>query len=166
MAVVSDGLASTRRWLSASLDVETAAEEAFSLLCAIEKWPVWLSFLRSARLNEPRANVGLGSEVVVRSSLPGEEEQLYEIDAFVPNYRLSLVGAYSVRRRLDFRIERKTTRSRVHVRLAYPAYHGKFGELLDAWRHHRKLSAALNDALVHFKGLVEYRRNDAVLADL
>lgn len=166
MAVVSDLAAPTGRWLSASLDVETAAEEAFALLCAVEKWPVWLSFLRSARLNESRGKVELGSEVVVRSSLPGEEEQLYEIDAFVPNYRLSLVGAYSLRRRLEFRIERKTTRSRVHVRLSYPAYHGKLGELLDAWRHRRRLSAALNDALVHFKGLVEYRRNDPVLADL
>lgn len=166
MAVVSDRTASDGRWLSASLDVEAAAEEAFSLLCAVEKWPVWLSFLRSARLNEAREEIAVGSEVVVRSSLPGEEEQLYEIDAFVPNYRLSLVGAYSVRRRLDFRIEQKTTRSRVHVRLAYPAYHGKVGELLDTWRHRRKLSAALNDALVHFKGLAEYRRNDPVLADL
>ncbi len=166
MAVVSDLAAPTGRWLSASLDVETAAEEAFALLCAVEKWPVWLSFLRSARLNESRGKVELGSEVVVRTSLPGEEEQLYEIDAFVPNYRLSLVGAYSLRRRLEFRIERKTTRSRVHVRLSYPAYHGKLGELLDAWRHRRRLSAALNDALVHFKGLVEYRRNDPVLADL
>ena len=163
---VSDPSAGNERWLSASLDVETAAEDAFSLLCAIEKWPVWLSFLRSARLAGSRERVGVGSEVVVRSSLPGEEEQLYEIDAFVPNYRLSLVGAYSLRRRLEFRIERKTTRARVHVRLAYPAYHGKVGEFLDAWRHRRRLSAALNDALVHFKGLVEYRRNDPVLADL
>lgn len=166
MAVVSDRTALDGRWLSASLDVETAAEDAFTLLCAIEKWPVWLSFLRSARLNGARDDVKLGSEVVVRSSLPGEEEELYEVDAFVPNYRLSLVGAYSVRRRLDFRIERKTTRSRVHVRLAYPSYHGKVGQLFDAWRRRRKLSAALNDALVHFKGLVEYRRNDPALADL
>ena len=140
MAIASE-LTSPGRWLSASLDVDTTAEEAFELLCAVEKWPVWLSFLRSARL----AGAPLG---------------------VTPNYRLSLVGAYSVRRRLDFRIERKTSRSRVHVRLAYPAYHGRLGELLDAWRHRRRLAAALNDALIHFKGLVEYRRHDPVLADL
>ena len=163
MAIASE-LTSPGRWLSASLDVHTTAEEAFELLCAVEKWPVWLSFLRSARL--AGAPLGVGSEVVVRSSLPGVEEQVYEVDGLTPNYRLSLVGAYSVRRRLDFRIERKTSRSRVHVRLAYPAYHGRLGELLDAWRHRRRLAAALNDALIHFKGLVEYRRHDPVLADL
>jgi uncharacterized membrane protein len=167
MAVVSDLTAqSGRRWLSASLDVDSSAEEAFELLCAVEKWPVWLSFLRSARLAAAATPVGLGCEVVVRSSIPGEEEQVYEVDAFVSNYHLSLVGAYSVRRRLDFRIERRTSRSRVHVRLSYPAYHGRLGSMMDGWRHDRKLSAALEEALIHFKGLVEFRRHDPILADL
>lgn len=155
-----------RRSLSASLEVESSAEDAFALLCAVEKWPVWLSFLRSARQTAGTGPLGLGSEVAIRSSLPGDAEELYEVDAFIANYHLSLVGAYSVRRRLDFRIERKTTRSRVHVRLMYPAYHGRLGALLDGWRRGRRLAAALDDALVHFKGLVEYRRDDPVLADL
>ena len=167
MATVMDPHAlEGRRWLSASLDVDSAAEEAFALFCAVEKWPVWLSFLRSARLTPGGSSVGLGSDVIVRSSLPGDEEQLYEVDAFVHNYHLSLVGAYSMRRRLDFRIERRTSRPRVHVRLSYPAYHGRLGAMMDSWRHRRKLAAALDDALVHFKGLVEYRRDDPVLADL
>jgi uncharacterized membrane protein len=151
---------------AASLDVETPAEEAFALLCAVEKWPVWLSFLRSARLAEPSARLAIGSEVILRSSLPGDEEQLYEVDAFIENYHLSLVGAYSIRRRLDFRVERKTTRSKIHVRLAYPAYYGRMGVWLDRLRRGRKLATALEDALVHFKGLVEYRRDDPILADL
>ena len=69
----------------------------------------------------------LGSEVVIRSWLPGEEEELYEVDGLIANYRLSLVGAYSLRRRIDFRVERRTSCSRLHVRLAYPAYHGRLG---------------------------------------
>ena len=153
------------RSFSANVDVESPAEEAFALLCAVEKWPVWLSFLRSSRLLDPSGSVGLGSEIVVRSCLPGDEEQLYEVDAFIANYHLSLVGAYSVRRRLDFRIERKTSRSKVHVRLSYPAYHGRIGMLLDQWRHGRRFSNALDDALVHFKGLVEYRRDEPALAE-
>ncbi|HZY99567.1 MAG TPA: hypothetical protein VFE36_08335 [Candidatus Baltobacteraceae bacterium] len=154
------------RSFSASVDVETSAEDAFALLCAVEKWPVWLSFLRSSRLGSPTTSIALGSEVIVRSSLPGEEEQIYEVDAFVTNFHLSLVGAYSVRRRLDFRIERKTTRSKVHVRLSYPAYHGRIGALVDHWRHGRRFTTALDDALVHFKGLVEYRRDEPALADV
>jgi len=167
MAVASDPYTNSgRRPLYASLEVDSSAEEAFALLCAVEKWPVWLSFLRSARLVHPKLPIGVGSEVVVRSSVAGEEEQLYEVDAFMTNYHLSLVGAYSVRRRLDFRIERRTSCSRVHVRLAYPAYHGRFGAFVDDWRRGRKLAAALEDALVHFKGLVEYRTDGPVLADL
>ena len=167
MAIVGDPYANSgRRPLYASLEVESSAEEAFELLCAVEKWPVWLSFLRSARLVKPNERIGVGSEVIVRSSIAGEEEQLYEIDAYMTNYHLSLVGAYSVRRRLDFRIERRTSCSRVHVRMAYPAYHGRFGALVDDWRRGRKLVAALEEALVHFKGLVEYRRDEPALADL
>lgn len=167
MAIASDPQnVSGRRALYASLDVESSAEDAFALLCAVEKWPVWLSFLRSAQLAKPNQTIGIGSEVIVRSSVPGEEEQLYEVDAFMANYHLSLVGAFSVRRRLDFRIERRTSCSRVHVRLAYPAYHGRVGAMVDGWRRGRRLATALEEALVHFKGLVEYRRDEPALADL
>ena len=38
--------------------------------------------------------------------------------------------------------------------------------MMDGWRHDRKLSAALEEALIHFKGLVEFRRHDPILADL
>jgi hypothetical protein len=150
---------------SASVDVNCPAEDAFALLCAVEKWPVWLSLLRSARRARSDQPLTLGSEVVLRSWLPGDAEQLYEVDALIANYRLSLVGAYSVRRRLDFRIERRTSCSKVHVRLAYPAYHGRLGRLLDSWQRGRRLASALDDSLVHFKGLVEYQRDAPVLAD-
>ena len=150
---------------SASLDVNCSAEEAFALLCAVEKWPVWLSFLRSARHSSAGQALSVGSDVVIRSWLPGDEEQLYEVDDLIANYRLSLVGAYSVRRRFDFRIERRTSYSKLHVRLSYPAYHGRFGRLLDRWQRGRRLAVALDDSLLHFKGLAEFKRDDAVLAD-
>jgi uncharacterized membrane protein len=157
-----------RRWLSGSLDVERSAEETFALICAVEKWPVWLPFLKSARIVKKDDGCALeaGSEIVVRSTIPGEEEQLYEVDAFIANYTLSLVGAYSVRRRIEFRIENRTSRARVHVRVSYPSYHGRLGHLVDGLRNHRKLNTALDHGLVHFKGLVEFRRDDLILADL
>ncbi|HEX8827000.1 MAG TPA: hypothetical protein VF778_02695, partial [Xanthobacteraceae bacterium] len=164
-AVVTDAFAQPGLHLhGASLDVNCAAEDAFALLCAVEKWPVWLSFLHSARRVTAQP-LSIGSEVILRSWLPGDEEQLYEVDAFIANYHLSLVGAYSLRRRLDFRIERRRTCSKVHVRLSYPAYHGRIGSLLDRWQRGRRLASALDDSLVHFKGLAEYRRDDAILAD-
>jgi len=165
MAIADDVFSPGLPSHSASLDVDCAAEDAFTLLCAVEKWPVWLSLLRSARRANPEPDLRVGSEVVIRSWLPGDEDQAYEVDALIPNYRLSLVGAYSVRRRLDFRIERRTSCSRVVVQLAYPAYHGRLGRLLDRWQRGRKLATALGDSLIHFKGLVEYKRDGAVLAD-
>jgi uncharacterized membrane protein len=156
MAIVTDALARPGlRSYSASLDIESPVEDAFALLCAVEKWPVWLPFLRSAAPADPASPLGVGSEVVVRSSLPGEPEQRYEIDQLIQNFHLSLVGLYSVRRRLDFRIEHKSTRARLHVKLSYPAYGGRLGVIVDAWRHGRRLERGLDEALVHFKGMVE-----------
>ncbi|HTC30678.1 MAG TPA: hypothetical protein VK702_08085 [Candidatus Acidoferrum sp.] len=156
MAIVTDALAHPGlRSYSASLDIESPVEDAFALLCAVEKWPVWLPFLRSATLAEPASPLSVGTEVIVRSSLPRDEEQRYEVDQLITNFHLSLVGAYSVRRRLDFRIERKTSRAKLHVKLSYPAYGGRLGALMDAWKHGRRFERGLDDALVHFKGMVE-----------
>lgn len=167
MAIVTDAHArSGLRSFSASLDLETPADDAFALLCSVEKWPVWLSLLRSATPVESGVPLGLGSEVLIRSTLPGEEEQLYEVDQYIANFHLSLVGAYSVRRRLDFRIEHKSSRARLHVRLSYPAYHGRLGAMMLNWKWGRKIDRALDDALTHFKGLVEFRSDDGLLADL
>jgi hypothetical protein len=165
MAISDDAIGPGLRSHSASLDLDCSAEEAFALLCAVEKWPVWLSFLRSARRASAEPELSAGSEVILRSWLPGEEEETYEIDGLIANYRLSLVGAYSLRRRLEFRIERRTTCTRLHVSLAYPAYHGRLGNLLDRWQRGRRVASALDDSLVHFKGLVEFKRDGPVLAD-
>jgi uncharacterized membrane protein len=156
MAIVTDALARPGlRSYSASLDIESPVEDVFALLCAVEKWPVWLPFLRSATLAESASPLNVGSEVIVRSSLPGDPEQRYEVDQLIANYHLSLVGLYSVRRRLDFRIERKTSRAKVHVKLSYPAYGGRFGAAMDAWKHGRRLERGLDEALMHFKGMLE-----------
>lgn len=168
MAILRDAVPRPgTRLLSAAVDLQTAAETAFSLLCAVEKWPVWLAFLRSAELLDARAPLGLGSEIVLRSAIPGHDEQLFEVDHFITNHQLSLVGAYSVRRRLDFRLERKTTRCKLHARLEYPAYGGRLGVLYDALRAGRKLATQMEESLVHFKHLAEYSHaeKDELLAD-
>jgi uncharacterized membrane protein len=154
------------RLLSAAVDIQAAAETTFELLCAVEKWPVWLAFLRSAAVMGG-GTLGLGSEIVVRSTIPGDEEQRFEVDHFIGNYQLSLVGAFSVRRRIDFRLERKTTRCKLHARLEYPAYGGRLGALYDAIRAGRKLATQLEESVVHFKHLAEYNPTpkDDLLAD-
>lgn len=149
-----------------SVEVATSAETAFALLCEVEKWPVWLSFLKSARRLDA-GPLGVGSEVALRSAIPGEDEQLFEIDRYLTGHVISLVGAYSIRRRIDFRIEAKSTSVRVVVRVDYPSYGGLIGAIYDRITARRRLEAALTDSLVHFKGLVEFggAAKDAMLED-
>jgi len=86
---------------------------------------------RSARRTDPGAPFGLGSEVAIRAGALGPEEQLFEVDRFIPGHQLSLVGAFSIRRRIDVRIESKTERSKIVVRVDYPTYGGVLGALID-----------------------------------
>jgi hypothetical protein len=141
--------------LHCSQDIVAEPGAAFKMICEVEKWPVWLSFLRSARRLD-RGPLTLGSEVAIRSAIPGEAEELYEVDAFLDGHIVSLVGAYSVRRRIDFRIEGRGERSKVLARLSYPSYGGFWGGLLDRLTARRRLESALGDSLVHLKGLVEF----------
>ncbi len=168
MAILRDAVPRPgTRSLSAAVDVQTTAETAFSLLCTVEKWPLWLCFVRSATLTGASVPLNLGSEILIRSAVPGDVEQLFEVDHLITNHQLSLVGAYSIRRRLDFRIERKTTRCKVHARMEYPAYGGKIALLYDGISAGRKLSTQLEESLVQFKHLAEYNAEakDELLAD-
>lgn len=152
--------------LLGSQDLASSPEAAFALVCEVEKWPVWLSFLRSARRLDS-GPLALGSEVVLRGAIPGAEEELYEVDQFLGGHVVSLVGAFSIRRRIDFRIERKSTCSKLVVRVDYPAYGGALGALIDRMTARRRLESALLDSLVHFKGLVEFKDApaDELIAD-
>lgn len=154
------------RTLAASVDVQAGADAAFALLCEIEKWPVWLSFLRSAKVAD-ETGIGAGSEVLLRSAIPGEAEQLFEVDRYITNNQLSLVGAYSTRRSLDFRIERKSTRCKLTIRVEYPAYGGRLAMMYDAIGSGRKLATQLEESVTHFKHLAEYNHNakDELLLD-
>ncbi|HXP92437.1 MAG TPA: hypothetical protein VN905_03140 [Candidatus Binatia bacterium] len=152
--------------LYSAQDLAAVPSAAFQLICEVEKWPVWLSFLRSARRIDPRLSLGLGSEVAIRSAIPGEEEELFEVDQFIDGHIVSLVGWYSVRRRIDMRVERKSDRSKVVVRIDYPTYGGVVGAIVDRLTVRRRLETALDDSLIHFKGLVEYDKGpEAVLED-
>jgi uncharacterized membrane protein len=150
--------------LRQSIDVDADGPRAFEVLREVEKWPVWLSFLRSVRLISG-GPIGAGSELCVRSAIPGEDEELYEVDRFIDGHLLSLVGFYSVRRRFEFRVEARAARSRLVAAVDYPSYGGTFGAIVDRLTARRKLGDALTESLVHYKGLVEYRPDGAALTD-
>lgn len=167
LATLSPAERASASALSSTQDLISSPEVAFALICEVEKWPNWLSFLTSARRIEEGAPLRLGSEVALRSAIPGEPEELYEVDQLLDGHIVSLVGAYSVRRRLDFRIERKGARARLAVRVDYPSYGGIVGAFLDRLTARRRLERALDASLEHFKSLVEFRdvEKDDLLAD-
>jgi len=139
-----------------AIDLAVPARTAFDFLAEVEKWPVWLSFLRSVRRIEAAEPLGVGTELAIRSALPGQEEELFEVERFVDGYMLSLVGAFSIRRRIETRLEGKTARSKLIVRVDYPTYGGSLALLVDRLTARRRLDGQLADSLQHFKGLVEY----------
>jgi uncharacterized membrane protein len=150
--------------LRQSIDLDAPAPRAFEVLREVEKWPVWLSFLRSVRLLIP-GPVGVGTEIAVRSAIPGEEEELFEVDRLIDGHVLSLVGFYSIRRRFEFRVESRARCARLVAAIDYPSYGGAVGAIVDRFTARRRLADALGESLIHFKGLVEYSPATDVLAD-
>jgi uncharacterized membrane protein len=150
--------------LRQTVDLDASSERTFEVLREVEKWPVWLSFLRSVRLLEP-GPVTLGSEIAVRSAIPGDDEELFEVDRMIDGHVLSLVGFYSVRRRFEFRVESRASRARLVASIDYPSYGGAVGAIVDRLTARRRLGDALVESLIHFKGLVEYSPATPVLAD-
>jgi hypothetical protein len=134
-------------------DLDVPSERAFALLCDIERWPVWMPFVRSARFAGASTSLGPGAELVVDAAILGDDDGLYEVEHFIAGHVLSLVGVYSVRRRIDFRIEGLGLHCRLVARLDYPAYGGIVGNLLDQITARPRLSRDLAAALLHFKGL-------------
>ncbi len=154
--------------LSGAQEVAASADVAFALICEVEKWPVWLSFLKRARRVDTGPLRDGQRRSALRGAIPGEREELYEVEHYLPGHILALVGAYSLRRRIDFRVESKSATSRVLVRLDYPSYGGVLGALVDRMTARRRLEAALyRVAFVHFKGLVREfdSGKDALLED-
>jgi uncharacterized membrane protein len=140
--------------IQSTVHLDSPAGVAFSLLREAEKWPVWLSFVTTVRRLES-GPLRLGSELAVRSAIPGEEEELFEVERFLEGHVLSLVGAYSLRRRIEFRVEGKTQTCRVVARMDYPTYGGALGAIVDRMTVRRRLASDLDESLVHFKGLAE-----------
>ncbi len=138
----------------AAIDLPAIPEEAFSLLCAVEKWPVWLPLVRSAERRGSGA-LAVGDEILLRLGEPRDEEQLFEVRRIVSNHCLTLVGAYSTRRRIDFRLERQSSRARLRMAWLYPTYHGAMGSAVDRLFRGRTVSTLLDRAAQQFRGLLE-----------
>ena len=141
-------------------DLEVTPEVAFARLCSVETWPVWLSLVKRTDVHPAQGHLRHGSDVTLWSELYRDQPDLYEVEEIIPPYILVFVGAYSCRRRLEFRLERRGERSRLVVKMSYPVYGGRLFEALDRITVRPKLIAALQHSLQTFRGLVEHDAAD------
>ena len=140
---------------------------AFARVCELEKWPVWFSLATSVRrVERGAATLACGDEVALRSSIPGEPEEIYAVDQLVPDRRLVLVGIYSLRRRIEITVEPCGAYAQIELSVGYPIYGGAVGIFADGLRRRRRLQRMLAASLLDFKALVEYRTDDVALGDL
>ncbi|TAM74790.1 hypothetical protein EPN44_10315 [bacterium] len=102
----------------------------------------------------------------MQAPLLGRGEEIFVVERFLQGHLLHLESAYSCRRSWELRVERKGTRARLTIALAYPTYGGWLGAQLDRLARRRKAESELSASVVHFKGLVEFENHpDRVLAD-
>lgn len=142
--------------LVATEDLNVSADIAFSRICSIQTWPVWLSFVKRAELEDRASRLTHDSDIILSSDLSDGQEEVFEVEELIEPYLLTLVGAFSCRRRIQFRVETKDSISRVIVKIALPAYGGIVRRYTDGFMFRRKLHASLTQSLQTFKGLVEH----------
>jgi len=142
--------------LVASENLSVSAEIAFSRICSIHTWPVWLSFVRRAEFDGYPGLLTQASDILLSSDLSDGKEEVFEVEELIEPYLLTLVGAFSCRRRIQFRIERKDAASRLTVRIAYVSHGGLLRGVLARFIARRKLHNLLTLSLQTFKSLVEH----------
>jgi hypothetical protein len=146
--------------LIVSEELDVPPEIAFARLCAVETWPVWMSFVKRTTVNPAAGPLRVGTDIHVWSDLNRGAEEIYEVDEVLEPYTLVLVGAYSLRRRIEFRIERQLERARMTIRICYHIHGGALSTSIDRMTLRRKLGAALAQSVETFKGLVEHDAAD------
>jgi hypothetical protein len=146
--------------LVVSEDVDVSPDVAFARLCAVETWPVWFSIVKRAQMHATNLPLLVGQDVSLWSELNNGREEVYEVEDLISPSTLTFVGAFSCRRRIDFRIERRGEFSRIVICLTYPIYGGIFAKSLDRITLQRRILSALSHSLETLKGLVEHDQLD------
>jgi hypothetical protein len=142
--------------LVASEKLNVSADIAFSRICSIQTWPVWLSFVKRAELDGYPGVLTTSSDILLASDLSDGKEEVFEVEELIEPYLLTLVGAFSCRRRIQFRVESQDDVSKVIVKIAYVTHGGLLQKYADYLTSRRKLHSALVQSLQTFKALVEH----------
>jgi uncharacterized membrane protein len=147
------------------VDVAVPVENVFAFVTDISRWPVWISSVVSAQ--HPQAKpVALDEELLLCLHAGRKRwHEHFEVTRFVQNAFLSLEGAYSAARRIDFRFEQRGTQTRVGCAIGYPLFGGFILRWLDSISRRRRVRREVRDSLSRLKGLLEERGESPTVDD-
>jgi len=147
------------------IDVAVPAERAFAAIADISHWPVWFSSVVSAQ-HPDSLPVALGEELTVCLNAGKRRwRETFEVTRFVQNAFLSLEGAFSAARKIDFRFEQRGVLTRIACSIGYPVF-GVAGRIVDAAFKRRRVRADLRESLLRLKGILEEVVEPIVIGDL
>jgi uncharacterized membrane protein len=137
------------------IDVAVPADRAFAAVADISRWPVWFSSVVCAQ-HPDSLPVALGEELSFCINAGKRRwRETFEVTRFVPGAFLSLEGAFSAARRIDFRFEQRGAMTRIACAIGYPVFGGVLGSIVDAAFKRRRVRADLCESLQRLRGLLE-----------
>jgi uncharacterized membrane protein len=139
------------------VDVAVPVENAFEFVTDISRWPVWISSVVCAQ--HPQSLPVAMDEELLLCLHTGRRRwhETFEVTRFVHNAFLSLEGAFSAARRIDFRFEQRGSFTRVGCAMGYPVFGGFVSAWIDRAFRRRRVRRELRDSLMRLKGLLEER---------
>jgi hypothetical protein len=150
---------------SDQIDVGVPAERAFACIADISRWPVWFNSVVCAQHPESLP-VAMGEELLLcLHSGRRRWQENFEVTRFVPPAFLSLEGAFSAARRIDFRFIQRPTITRIACTIGYPVFGGFLSTLADAAFKRRRVRADLRESLLRLKGMLEEQAESYTLGD-
>jgi hypothetical protein len=139
------------------VDVAVPVENAFAFVTDISRWPVWISSVVCAQ--HPQSGPVAVDEEFLLCLHAGRKRwhETFEVTRLVQNAFLSLEGAFSAARRIDFRFEQRGSVTRVACSMGYPLFGGFVSAWIDRAFRRRRVRHELRDSLQRLKGLLEER---------
>jgi uncharacterized membrane protein len=137
------------------IDVAAPAERAFAFASDISRWPLWFTPVVCAQHPDSLPLAPKEELLLCLQSGRRRWQERFEVTRFVRNAFLSLEGAYSAARRIDFRFEQRGAVTRVICAIGYRVFGGFFASGFDSLFRRRRVRNEIRESLHRLKGLLE-----------
>ncbi|HXW77545.1 MAG TPA: SRPBCC family protein [Candidatus Eremiobacteraceae bacterium] len=145
--------------------MDAPADAAFAFATDITRWPLWFTPVVCAQ--HPESLPLAVNEELLLCLHAGRRrwQERFEVTRLVRNAFISLEGAFSAARRIDFRFEQRGRQTRVACAMGYPVFGGAIARFFDSLFRKRRVQSEVSDSLHRLKALVEERLHVSPLED-